>query len=208
VLKIIAIALVLAANLHLSNVAAAGASDGLKKCAAIADSAKRIVCYDALASQYGTTPKASRDKKGTKWSVATEVSPITDSTDVFLQLRADNTIVTDVFGEAKPTFIVQCVNGKTSAAINWGFIIGGGKTPVTYRVDSQRAVVANVNISDNFRAIVSFNEKRLIKFLKLLLGKKKLAVQVNALSQGPVTTIFDVSDFDKAVVPLRQSCSW
>lgn len=207
-LRIIAIALVLAANLHLSNIAAAGASDGLKKCAAIADTAKRIVCYDALASQYGTPPKVGRDKIGTKWSVATEVSPITDSTDVFLQLRADKPIVTDVFGEAIPIFIVQCVNGKTSAAIDWGFIIGGGKTPITYRVDDQRAEAANVNISDNFRAIVSFDEKRLIKFLKLLLGKKKLAVQVNALSQGPVTTVFDVSDYEKAVVPLRQSCSW
>lgn len=177
----------------------------LGHCAAITDDGKRLACYDVLASK---TKSTSTGKAATGWRVGSVVSPVTDSTDVYLQRRSEGTVQTDVFGEAHPIFLIQCVNKKTAVAVNWEFIVGGGTIPVTYRIDDQDPKVADIRISDDFRSIVSWDSDRVVAFLKSLLPAKKLAVQITPLSQAPVAIVFDTTGLAAAIAPLRKACGW
>lgn len=202
------IALALALVTLQARSALADLSSDLKDCTAISDATKRLACFDILAERAAVDASAGAAKKKTGWRVATTVSPMTDKQEVFLQRRSENTVETDVFGEAHPVFAIQCLNGKTSVAVNWGFIVDGGTIPVTYRIDAEEPKTGMIKVSDDFRSIAAWESDPVIAFLKNLIGKKKLAVQVTALSQGPVRAVFDVTGLEKAISPLRKACGW
>ncbi len=201
-LGIVIAATVFAFSVHSAQ---AGLPEELRKCAAITDVAKRVACYDGLAAKDAAS---EAEKNKSRWSVTTTTSPITDRKDVFLRRRSDQTIKTSILGQASPVFLIQCINKKTSVAVNWDFIVGGGTLPVTYRIDSGKPETVNVTVADNFRSISSVSSERSVEFLKSLLGKKRLAVQITALSHGQVSAVFNVTGLETIITPLRKSCGW
>jgi type VI secretion system VasI family protein len=200
--------LTFAVTLTVSSTASADLTGALKECAAIADPNKRIVCFDTLAKEVALTATEKREKKVSGWSVVSKVSPMTDKREVFLQRSSRESIKTDVFGEAHPVFLIHCRDGKTAVGVNWGFIVDGGTIPVTYRLDGEASKTVPINVSDDFRSIASWNNDRSVVFLKTLLKKKKLAIQVTALTQGPITAVFDLEGLEKSIAPLRLACGW
>lgn len=183
-------------------------SSDMKACATISDASKRLACFDVLAEKITLDGAAGTEKNKPGWSVASTVSPITDQNEVFLQRRSQNSVETDVFGVVHPVFLAQCLSGKTSVAVNWGFIVGGGTIPVTYRIDEGEPKTVAIKVSDDFRSIASWDSDRAVAVLKALIGKKTFAVQVTALSQGPMRAVFDMAGLDKAIAPLRKACNW
>ena len=180
----------------------------LEACSKVQDVTKRAACYDVLTAKYKDIQPADLLNPNTKWHVSTHVSPITDTSDVYMHRNSRKTVQTDIFGEAHPMLLIQCVNGQTSIAVNWEFIVGGGTLPLTYRVDDAQPVTAEVKVSDDFRSIVSWSSERSIEVIKTLLGKEKVALQITPLSQQPVAVVFDLEGLEKAVQPLRKSCNW
>ena len=180
----------------------------LEACSKVEDVAKRAACYDVLTAKYKDIQRADLLNPITKWHVSTHVSPITDTSDVYIHRESRETIETDVFGEAHPMLLIQCVNGQTSISVNWEFIVGGGTLPLTYRIDDAEPVTAEVKVSDDFRSIVSWSDERSIEVIKLLLDKEKVALQITPLSQQPLAVVFDLGGLEKAIQPLRKSCNW
>jgi type VI secretion system protein VasI len=183
-------------------------SGDLKQCVVVKDASKRLACFDVLAEKANLEGSSGATRQKSGWSLASSVSPLTDKSEVFLQKSSEKPVETDAFGIARPIFRIQCLNGKTSVAVDWGFIIDGGIIPVTYRIDADEPKTVAINVSDDFRSIASWDSARAIAFLKTLIGKKQLAIQVTALSQGPVRAVFDMTGLEKAVLPLRKACSW
>ena len=188
--------------------ARADTTSDMKACAAISDASKRLACFDVLVEKITVDSAAGAGKNKSGWIVASAVSPITDRNEVFLQRRSQNTVETDVFGVAHPVFLAQCLSGKTSVAVNWGFIVDGGTIPVTYRIDEDEPKTVAIKVSDDFRSIASWDSDRAVRVLKTLIGKKTFAVEVSALSQGPVRAVFDMTGMEKAIAPLRKACNW
>ena len=182
--------------------------DELHDCAIISNTKSRLSCYDVLSAKYDSRRGSNLRPATSKWKVTTAVSPISDMQDVFLQLRSEKPVQTDVFGEAHPILVIQCVNRKTNVAVNWEFIVGGGTIPLTYRIDEEKPETVEIKVSDDFRSVVSWNNKETIEFLKTLSQKDRLAVQITAMSQGAMTAVFDVKGLDTVITPLRKSCGW
>ena len=177
-------------------------------CATIAADAERLRCFDVLAKSLDAKGKKKSGQPRTDWIVSSRVSPMDDKTNVYLMLRADRDIETKFFGKVRPRLWIQCVGGKTKGVLEWGFIVGGGKETITYRLDREKAVAAVVNVSDDFSALVSWDEKRFIPFVKSLFGKNRLLVEIKPFSDPPLTAGFNIAGTEKVIAPLRAACGW
>ena len=188
------------------------ADDGLKtrlgNCAAIKAKTERLNCFDVLAKSVEAKDTGNTRNKGSAWIVSSRVSAMDDKTNVYLLVRAEQEVETKYFGKVRPRLWIQCIRGQTKGVLEWGFIVGGGQEAVTYRLDQDKPVATTVSVSEDFSALVSWDEKRFIPFVKSLFGKKRLLVEITPFSDPPLTAAFNITGTEKAIAPLRAACGW
>lgn len=188
---------------------AAQAQDTGQDCGNIDSDAPRLRCYDALFRP--TTSVALPSQSIGKWRVSTEISPIDDSTKVFLTLTSDNGI-TNRFGQkSQMQFTIACRENTTSM---W-FYFGGnfmsdtaGSGRVTYRIDSAAARTKSFVESSNNEALGLWNGGSSIPFVKSLFGRSRLYVQAQPYNESTVSDFFSVAGLEEAIKPLREACHW
>ncbi len=178
------------------------------KCSLIRDRIARLDCFDDLAARVEGRNEQTVSHKTPGWRTSTEVDPLDDSQNVYMVVKSTDPVETWLEGTVRPGLWLQCVRGKTSGFIYWGFIVGGGKKDVTYRIDSQEPKTATLLASDDFVSLSSWDSTRVINFIKSIFGKKRLLVQVTPGSEGPVTATFNIRGIETAIQPLRDSCGW
>jgi hypothetical protein len=79
-----------------------------------------------------------------------------------------------------------------------------GQTPVTYRFDGQRPVRKLWHVNDR---TASFDDRgRTIRFLRALMGARRLVIRMRDIENHRFDTIFTIGDSAAAITRLLQTC--
>lgn len=188
------------------------ANDQLEKeidsCKSLTDSTQRLACYDKI---FEKKTESSIDKNAMgKWFVQQGVSPVDDSKSVTIRLNADRPINAR-YNLITPHLYIRCKENVTELYIDFDtFLRSNDLTPIT-RIDSEKAVSnRRWNISNDHKAIFypSTRSKKTTDFIKDLIGKNKLFIQVTPYGESAVNTTFTLTGLDEAIKPLRETCGW
>jgi len=142
------------------------------------------------------------------WLVQQEISPLDDSTNVFLWTEALETIP-DRFGQPMtPTLLIRCQENTTSVAINWEMYLGIGESQIIYRIDRLPAETQEWRLSTNREAIGLWNGSSAIPFINRLFDREMLLARITPYGESPVTAVFRIGGLKAAAAPLMEACHW
>lgn len=143
-----------------------------------------------------------------KWQVRNSVSPVDDSKTVVLMLDAD-TEIRGWLSAHKPSLIIRCKQGKTSAYINTGMQPtrehGSDYITGTFRFDKNKATTLKMSKSTDSKALFFDNE---IGVIKRIAKHQKMLFQFTPFNSSPTMTTFQIAGLAKALKPLRKVCGW
>lgn len=141
------------------------------------------------------------------WNVSTRVSEIDDSTNVHLS-RPSSRITRDTIGGAViPRLFITCRESSTSIYVFWDRFISTQNTNVLVRIDDEPARTHRWGISTGNDATGLWRGSG-ISFIKSLFGKDQLLVEVTPHGADAQRAVFDITDLELAIQPLRESCDW
>jgi len=176
----------------------------LIRCAAEANTVKRLACFDAFAKAHELTPstrETTTNAEG-KWRTSTDKDPLTDKSVHYAMLEADEG--RGRFGESIG-LIVRCKSGKTEAFINWNTFLGSDGLNVTSRIDKAPASNSYWTISTDHKA--SFMPQQVV-ILKRFEGASSYVVNLTPYGESPITAIFDITGASEAFKDIRRDCKW
>lgn len=179
----------------------------IARCAAISGSAERLSCYDGLARRLGVSEPQTTTARGSgNWHVRTETSPIDDSKNVTMTLRANDSF-RDAFGrEQRPNLVVRCRENRTELLITWGEFLGLDSHPVLERIDRNQATTETWSVSTNNMA--TFRRGNVTRYVSRLLEADQVLFQTTPHGRNPVMMTFDLAGMSEAIRPLRSACGW
>ncbi|MCF7486709.1 type VI secretion system-associated protein TagO [Vibrio sp. A2-1] len=178
-------------------------------CAAETSSVQRLACFDSLSNRIGVaTPKVSVQKSSGKWKKQEEVSPLDDSTNIYIRVSGNETIPNRYNKLVTPELVIRCKENTTALSVWWGTYLGLNSTYVTYRVDKLKPKKTKWSLSTKNEHIGKWSGSSSIPFIKQLLGKEKLLMQLTPYGENSVMTTFDISGIEEAIKPLRKQCKW
>jgi len=191
----------------------------LTDCAVIKQDKQRLRCYDALA-RYPVVGKKEtyyvriRTNMKSEWTVSSHDRD-DGGRNVFLRVqsrdlwvRSDWQIDASEFAELRPTFWVQCVQGKTTAFVDWGMFLDVTSMKVFVRVDDEPMYNRTLEVDATRQRIGQWNNEIIIKSLKGALHAKILYMKFVPKEQESLIVRFSLEGLDKAIVPLRRACKW
>ncbi|MBL1320112.1 MAG: TonB C-terminal domain-containing protein [Methylophaga sp.] len=180
----------------------------VSECAIHKDPLSRLDCLDQLIAEKGLSGgvKSSVKTEGKgKWLVRTDVSPIDDSTNVYAELMSEN-IVGSGYRAQKASLVLRCSENVTNVYVRWNDYLGLKSTSVLQRLDKEKATNHRWTLSsDNTATFVSGGY---IRYIKKLLGHKKLLLQLTPYNDNPVMAVFDLTGIDEAIKPIKKACHW
>lgn len=142
-----------------------------------------------------------------KWRVSQSVSPIDDTLNVYLALRAEAPIVARYGNKVTPRLYLRCSEGRTQLFVDYSFFITTQEVYPTIRIDKDQAITGEVwSMSSDHEAI--FKEGNIPEFIHSLIGKNQLFIKVTPYGESPVDTVFDLRGIEEAIKPLRSACKW
>lgn len=200
---------ILSAALAFSAVGGVSAQDSADQCAAIDDSAGRLICYDLLFRVDRTEALQSTQ---TNWKNRTDTSRIDDSTNVFLSLRSSDDFPSRFGGGMEHGYmLVRCMENTTTVYFSMGEhhladLQSYGR--VTYRIDSAPAQSRRFLESTDNRALGLWNGGSSIPFIQELFGAENLLVQITPYGESAITVDFPIAGLEEAIKPLREACHW
>jgi type VI secretion system protein VasI len=193
-------------SLILASPSSAQSKEDVAKCASNKGSMERLSCFDNLARNLGIdAPRVEAFLGSGKWQVQTEQSPIDDSKNVYLSLTANDSIVRRYGKNLTPTLHFRCKEKKTEGYINFDTFLGSDSTQVTTRLDKDKAKTSSWGISTDHNAAFI---PQAVPFIKSLLDKEALLVQLTPYSENTIMTSFDIRGLAASVKPLSEACSW
>jgi type VI secretion system protein VasI len=180
-------------------------------CAQIELNNLRLECYDSNFRPQERVNEPSPSVVQTKWNTRTVISPVDDSTNVFLSLEGDNGIIDRYGRRTEMSITIACRENTTSLYIHFGghFMsdsFGAGR--VTYRVDKRKAQVKSFTESNNHEALGLWNGGTSIPFIKNIFGGEKLYISATPYSESSVSDTFSIAGLESAIAPLRKACNW
>lgn len=188
---------------------------GLRSCAAEENTVKRVTCFDVLvaplvnAANATATAAATPVNKGA-WRIDVETSPIDDSKNVFISVKARASYQDD-YATRMPYLWIRCMENTTSLIIDFdddymSDIAGRGN--VTLRIDQAAAVEKHMDASTDNGSLGLWNGGNSIPLIKSMLDGSALLVRAVPVSASPVTIEFPISGLTDAVKPVREACGW
>lgn len=159
----------------------------------------------ASASGNSSTPGADQGN----WVTNTDRDPIDDSAVITATLIAES-------GQAKfgePVALVACCgSNKTELYALWNEYVGDDSNDVyneyknvEVRVGDAPARTERWSVSTNKQATFASSA---VSLLKEMSGKKKLALRTTPYGENPITAIFNLEGFEKAIGPIAKECKW
>ena len=179
------------------------------RCSAIKNNVERLSCFDDLSKQYKLDkPAVSITSKG-NWAITKSISPIDDSTNIYLGVYGDKDFEGWPSGTYKPLLILRCKENDTKMLVNTGMTPNveyeHGRTTVTLRYDKEKAF--------NLRMFNSTDKKALlfpspIENIKQMMNHNTLLFRFRPYNSSPTLTTFKIAGLSEAIKPLRESCNW
>lgn len=144
-------------------------------------------------------------KKG-PWTVETEISPLDDSTTLYVHRRATSAVSGWPSERYTPELWLRCKEGDVEGYIVTGLtpeVEGAGdRATITLRLDKETAFDAVGSLSNDRRGV--FLPDRVVSDLP---GHSVLLVQFTPLNSNPVHTTFDLTGVDDAVAAVTATCA-
>ena len=138
-----------------------------------------------------------------KWVYATETNPIDDTTMIWFALECEAPTY------RSPVLGIRWLDGKTDLYVMWRNYFSDGSVPVTYRLDTEKAVKKTWNGStDNETTFYPGKSETVIKFIQKIMKANKLAVQVTPYGEGPTTAVFDIRGLKNVVEQFNDTLGW
>lgn len=195
--------------LTVPSAAHADANTDIARCAAESNSVKRLECFDSMSNRLGLASPKRSTATVSKWLVNKEISPIDDSTNVILSLRADSSISGWPRKTYTPLLILRCKEKETEAYIATGMPpqveYGTDGATVTLRFDRETAKKYQTFKSTDGEALF-FSES--VRLIKKMLGHTTLLFEFVPFNSAPAMTTFDLRGLADAVKPLKEACKW
>jgi len=180
-----------------------------ESCIEIKMDSSRLKCYDSIYRPSSIT--ASQTQLTGKWQVRSEISPIDDSTKVFVSLTGNDGIVNRFGQKENMSIYIACRENTTSLYIYFGgnFMSDNqGAGRITYRVDNNTAKKKSFTESNNNEALGLWNGGSSIPFIKSLFGGNRLYVQATPYNENAISDFFSITGLEEAIKPLREACNW
>ena len=192
--------------LAVSTAAYSQSKDSIAKCASLKESVLRLECFDNIAKALGVdAPLIESAKSAGAWKVTTEQSPLDDTKNVYLSITANDSIHGKYGKDPIPTLLLRCKEKKTDGFINFDTFLGSDSTDVTIRMDKDKAQTSSWSISTDHNS--AFIPKPL-QFIKSIMNKSSMLVQVTPYGESPVMTSFDIQGLSESIKPLQEACAW
>lgn len=192
------------------------------ECASLSDPDQRLICYDEahqmdievddekpLDNREKVTEQVEPEPAKVDWSTRTKTNPLTDLTDVFLSVTANETIKCGYETE-RPMLFLRCQDNTTTAFMVTDCFMSDvqGYGSVRYRVDKQPEKKRNFKSSTDNMALGLWSYNRSRPFIDHLQGGDRLIMQYTPYNDSPVLSTFDISGLKEALKPLRKECGW
>jgi len=144
-----------------------------------------------------------------KWNVRAETSPIDDSKNVNLSLRADSDIQGWPSKVFTPILKIRCKEKKTEAYIITGMPptveYGVDTATVTLRFDKDKAFKTKTDKSTDGEALF-FKEP--ISLIKRMTQHETMLFEFIPFNSSSAMTTFSLGGLEEALKPLRAACKW
>ena len=202
-------------------------------CAAIAEDAHRLACYDrayrgaasagasggasggvsaAPAAEAGPA-EARRVEDGTPegWRLSQGPSPIDGSPNVTLELISPPGAREGGGAAAPARLVIACRENVTNLYIVYAgaFMAGEGEWGrVVWRVDGGRARAAQMRESGDNAALGLWTGRAAIPMVRALLKGRALSLRATPFNGEAMTHVFPIAGLDAAIAPLRRACGW
>ena len=188
--------------------ATAAVAEDMEDCADLNNDLDRLACYDRVS---GRTPSVSREEvPNSDWSVSTEVSPLTDETNVFLSVLSEEVVDCGWNRGGRIRLSIRCMENTTALIFvtNCHMTSNNIYGTVDYRVDDAPAAVVRMNDSTDNRALGLWRGGQSIPFIRGLFGAERLVARMTPFSENPFTVTFNITGLEEAITPLREACHW
>lgn len=174
----------------------------VKECESIAEPEKQAQCLkDAI-----ELLSAIKDPDSLKsWKTMRKTDPMTDRQNVIVTKAATEGISDN---GAPYMLSIRCENKKTKMAFHWNTYIGLDSAPLKLRVDKKRPNTTTWKVTEGGHTLFWPKHRHIPGMVKRWFDAEQIVVQTNAYGQGTLTAIFDISDLEDGVKPVRETCGW
>ena len=196
-------------------------------CAAIAEDARRLACYDrayrgaasggagvsaAPAADAGPAVVPHADVAPPEgWRLSQGPSPIDGSPNVTLELISPPGAREGGGAAAPARLVIACRENVTNLYIVYAgaFMAGEGEWGrVVWRVDGGRARAAQMRESGDNAALGLWTGRAAIPMVRALLKGRALSLRATPFNGEAMTHVFPIAGLDAAIAPLRRACGW
>lgn len=162
-----------------------------------------------------STPKVEVEKPSAKpeakpnlgaWKIHKEKSKLDDSQNVFIWVESPDNNKFGTNYKNKPAILhIKCAENKTALYVTYNGFISTHDVPVITRIDNNKAQTTEWSVTTDHQGIW---RNQPIPFIKSLIGKDKLLVEVTPYSENPQMREFPITGLDEAIKPVREICRW
>jgi type VI secretion system VasI family protein len=103
---------------------------------------------------------------------------------------------------------IRCENKKTKMAFHWNTYIGRESARLQLRVDKGKPNTTIWTLSEGGQTMFWPKHRHIPGMVKRWFEADRIVVRTTAYGQGDLTAVFDVSDLEDGVVPVRKACGW
>ena len=176
-------------------------------CSAIAEDTGRLACYD---KEFPRNMPVVGDVP--RWQSTSSPSLLPNRTDRKLSNASVGTVNCRWNAPRPIQLIIQCKENVTSVAFATGCYMTSSRYRsygnVKYRVDGRAPRVADMVAGKDNNSLGFWSGDEAIPFLRELLGKRQLNVQMTPYADSPIAADFRIAGLDEAIKGVRDECGW
>ncbi|MGB3339741.1 MAG: hypothetical protein WBA73_21370 [Devosia sp.] len=156
------------------------------QCAAIADDAERLACFDAAFA-----------------------APVASAANPVVVFESEQLIPARPNGRQPATITVSCDAGTLNVAFAFAgntMSALGNDAGVTWQFDLQAARSRTLAVNEDNTAVVLDNNRDALAFIQSVEGATNLTVRVTPVSSRSLTVRYRLDQFAEQVAPIRAAC--
>lgn len=172
----------------------------------------RLKCYDIMAEKLTTSFNSPENInnvppiKNENWEIGRDISQMDGKKSVSYAIESITTLKNSLDMDKKAKLVFRCDNNKTDAFILWPSFVGYlDEKKVEIKVDDGKVIKSFWYPAGNGDGVFS---KEPIKWMKSLLGKKRMIVRLAAHNRIPEEVTFYIDGVDAAITEISNSCGW
>jgi hypothetical protein len=140
------------------------------------------------------------------WRVNSEVSPITDKTNV--EITKHTQLTASVDRDIGPRLVIRCHDGETNVVFDPDAYLAEDQIDVAYRLDDGPIFKERLRSSADNMAVGWWSSTSARVIARKLAGARKFAIRVQPYSQLPQDYVFMMDDLANKLPHVASACGW